>query len=196
MRSEHLALVDKVDAFTRAAFARRRVDMACAEGCSSCCEVSLTVTTVEAAEICIGLAALSSEERLHVAERGAAAQAREASSGENDPQRCVMLDAVGRCAIYEHRPLVCRTQGHALRYPAGFIPEQSVRARTGNGDVTHCPLNFTLSAPKAEDVLDAERVDQILGVVARRFSLANGQTPGVRVALCDLAARTDTGARN
>jgi Fe-S-cluster containining protein len=197
MRREHLALIDKVDAFTRVAFARRRADMACAQGCSSCCEVSLTVTTVEAAEIRIGLAALSSDERLRVAERGANAQAHEPSSSElddgvSDSERCVMLDPLGRCVIYQHRPLVCRTQGHALRYPAGFIPEQSVRARTGNGDVTHCPLNFTMSAPKPEDVLDAERVDQLLGLVARRFSLANGQDPGVRVALCDLAARTDT----
>ena len=34
-----------------------------------------------------------------------------------------MLELDGRCAVYAHRPLVCRTQGYALRYPAGFMPE-------------------------------------------------------------------------
>jgi Fe-S-cluster containining protein len=186
--TEHRALIDKVEAFASATFARRRADMQCGAGCSSCCEVSLRVTSVEADEIRIGLAALSPSARAEVALRGANAQAREAI---DEPKRCAMLEPDGRCAVYAHRPLVCRTQGHALRYPPGFIPEAAVRARSGTGDVTHCPLNFTQSPPNAEDVLDAERVDQILGIVAQRFALAHGTEPLARIALSDLAARSD-----
>jgi hypothetical protein len=78
-------------------------------------------------------------------------------------------------------------------YPPGFIPEAAVRARSSGGDVTYCPLNFTQSPPNAEDVIDAERVDQLLGIVARRFALAREIEPQDRIALNALAARIDTG---
>jgi len=186
MSDEYRALVDKVEAFTRVAFARRRTDMACHAGCSSCCEAWLTVSAVEAAELRAGLQALPPEARARVAERGMREQAREAE-GATDA-RCAMLELDGRCAVYAHRPLVCRTQGYALRYPAGFMPEAAVRARTSTGDVTHCPLNFTHMAPHAEDVLDAERVDQILTVVGQRFALATGGDPSARFAISALTA--------
>ena len=54
MLAEYAALVAKVDAFTRAAFEAGRADMACRRGCSSCCEVSLTVNHVEAAALPMG----------------------------------------------------------------------------------------------------------------------------------------------
>jgi hypothetical protein len=107
-----------------------------------------------------------------------------------------MLDAAGRCMVYEHRPLVCRTQGHALRYPAGFIPEAAVRARSKTGEITYCPLNFTQSAPEAADVLDAERVDQILAVVAQRFARAQGTDPNERIALSELAVQSSRPGAN
>ena len=99
--------------------------------------------------------------------------------------------------IYAHRPLVCRTQGFALRYPAGFIPEAAVRARTNTGDVTHCPLNFTHAAPASPDVLDAERVDQLLAVVNHRFARSHGLGSEVRDSISDIAARAnDSGTPN
>lgn len=188
MSSEYRALVEKVEAFTHAAFERRRADMQCAKGCSSCCEVSLTVSGVEAAEVKAGLAALPVADRMRVAQRAASERAAsERADYESRPTRCVMLESDGRCVVYEHRPLVCRTQGHALRYPEGFIPEHAVRARMPRGAVTHCPLNFTAAPPKAEDVLDAERVDELLAVVAQRFALANAADPNERTALAELA---------
>jgi uncharacterized protein len=180
MSSEYRALVGKVEAFTSAAFERRGADMQCAEGCSSCCEVSLTVSGVEAAEVRVGLASLPAADRIRVAQR---------AEQQAQATRCVMLESDGRCIIYEHRPLVCRTQGHALRYPEGFIPENAVRARTSRGPVTHCPLNFTATPPNAEDVLDAERVDELLAVVAHRFALTNAEDPSKRTALTELALR-------
>jgi Fe-S-cluster containining protein len=143
---------------------------------------------VEASQIRAGLAAFSPRARAELAERGRREQGHEAEGATS--ARCAMLETDGRCAIYAHRPLVCRTQGHALRYPVGFVPEAAVRTRTSSGDVTYCPLNFTRAAPKAEDVLDAERVDQILAVVGQRFALAHGHEPGVRIAISALAAES------
>jgi Fe-S-cluster containining protein len=184
--TEYGSLVDKVDAFTHATFERRRADMACRAGCDGCCQVWLSVSTVEADAIRGALAALAPEARARVMERGVREHRREAE-GESSP-RCAMLESDGRCAVYDQRPLVCRTQGHALRYPQGFIPEGAVRTRMPAGDVTHCPLNFTRAAPNGEDVLDAERVDLLLALVNHRFAVEHGQDPATRHAISDAAA--------
>jgi Fe-S-cluster containining protein len=112
--------------------------------------------------------------------------------------RCVMLEDDGTCAVYDARPLVCRTQGHALRYPAGVVPEEAVRARgrraapnvrhapdatAGPDAITWCPLNYTGAPPRAEDVLDAARVDALLALIDHRYGAASE-----RVTLVALAA--------
>jgi hypothetical protein len=144
---------------------------------------------VEAAEIEALIPGLDSAHRAVLAVRGKAELAREAH--RESPHRCAMLEADGSCAIYEARPLVCRTQGHALRYPNGLIPAQAVVAKSARGEVTHCLLNFQARPPQPEDVLDAERVDQILAVVNHRFSQARGESPERRFALSALAAEAD-----
>jgi Fe-S-cluster containining protein len=169
--------------------------MACRAGCESCCHAWLTVSAVEAEELRATIAAMSPERREVLAERGRLELAREAR-GESGP-RCAMLDEGGQCAVYESRPLVCRTQGHALRYPPGFVPEEAVRARASGGggapagEITYCPLNYTQAAPLAADVLDAERVDQLLAVVNHRFAGALGSPGMTRVAISELAREAD-----
>jgi hypothetical protein len=189
MSAEYKALVAKVETFTDAAFARRRADMACRRGCESCCHAWLTVSSVEAAQVEAALAQLTPAARSAVAARGRSQLAREAA-GEGEA-RCAMLEADGACAVYEGRPLVCRTQGHALRYPSGLIPADAITARGARGDITHCPLNYTNAAPRPEDILDAERVDQILALVNHRHALAQGKEPQTRIALSALAAEAD-----
>jgi len=196
VNDEYQALVAKVGAFTSAAFTRSGSHMACARGCDSCCLVWLSLNQVEAAELQSALSELPASTRARIAERGVRERAREAAStrdrdpsaSASEPARCAMLEDTGDCAVYERRPLVCRTQGYALRYPAGFIPAAAVRARNPTGEVTHCPLNFTTGAPSREDVLDAERVDQILAIVNQRFSQARGLDPQARHAIHTLAA--------
>jgi len=189
MTTEYRALVAKVEAFTQATGARRKDDMACSAGCSSCCHAWLTVSGVEASELREALRALSVDERAAIRARGVAELAREAAASE--PARCAMLDASGRCAVYVARPLVCRTQGHALRYPEGVIAPEAVTRKTANGDVTWCPLNYHAAEPNREDVLDAERVDQILAVVAERHAVSHGSSRHERLALSALAAESD-----
>ena len=186
MSDEYRALVHKVSAFCDAQTERHRADMACGPGCSSCCHAWLSVCAVEEAQLTAAIAALPQDKRAELAERGQHELAREAR-GESDP-RCALLDADGRCAVYEHRPLVCRTQGLALRYPHDVVPVSAVRERLANGDVTCCPLNFVERVPTAGDVLDAERVDQLLGLVNLRFSQAVGADPARRRAISAIAA--------
>jgi uncharacterized protein len=183
---EYHALVHKVSAFCDTQSERYRADMACGPGCSSCCHAWLSVCAVEDAQLTAAVAALPQAEREEIAERGQHELERE-HLGEAGP-RCALLDADGRCAVYEHRPLVCRTQGLALRYPHGVVPVSAVRERLSSGDVTCCPLNFGERVPAAQDVLDAERVDQLLGLVNVRFSAAVGDDPARRRAISAIAA--------
>lgn len=184
MSAEYKALVDKVDAFVATTTERRRQSLHCQRGCEACCHVSLSVGPVEAAAVRAGLAGLSAKARETVRARGRGELTRARDAEE---ARCVMLEDDGSCAIYAQRPLVCRSQGQALRYPQGFVPEAAVRLRTKAGDVTWCPLNYGDAEPRGEDVLDAERVDQILALVTRRH-VASADDALVRVTLSELAA--------
>jgi hypothetical protein len=183
---EYRALVAKVSAFCETTTERNRAVMACGPGCSSCCHAWLSVCAVEHAQLVAAIDALPVAKRAQLVVRGQRELARE-QHGESDP-RCALLDADGRCAVYEHRPLVCRTQGLALRYPHGVVPVSAVRERLAHGDVTHCPLNFTEQVPEARDVLDAERVDQLLGLVNLRYAQATGGDPARRHAISAIAA--------
>lgn len=182
MNGEYEALIMKVGAFVDTTGARRAADMQCRKGCDSCCHAWLTVAAVEGANVRAGLALLSPEQRQAVRERGEREQL-----GQAEP-RCAMLEADGSCAVYAHRPLVCRTQGHALRYPHDVVPVEAVRARATSGDVTWCPLNYTTASPRAEDVLDADRVDQLLAVVNLRFVDGDKERALEREALSAIAA--------
>jgi len=178
----HRALLAKVDAFERAARERRAASMACRAGCGACCETKLTVCDVEADVVREGLGALEPEVRRRVAARAG-----------RSADRCVMLEEDGRCAIYASRPLVCRTQGLALRYPDGTIPVEAVfaRARGSSDALTWCPLNFTDAPPRPEDVLDAERVDAMLALSNRQA----GGDPERRTSLDSLAGEAHVRGR-
>jgi uncharacterized protein len=189
MTTEYRALVAKVEAFTDATSARRKDDMTCSAGCSSCCHAWLTVSSVEASELRAALRDLPADERARVRVRGLAELAREAAA--ETPARCALLDEQGRCAVYAARPLVCRTQGHALRYPEGLIAPAAIARKVANGDVTWCPLNYHAREPNREDVLDAERVDQILALVAERHAVAHRLPRQQRLSLSVLASETD-----
>ncbi len=174
---EYVALVAKVDGAASGVAARRAADISCHAGCEACCHTELTVSVVEAETVRQGLLALSEIERDVVRSR-----AKQTPSAE---PRCVMLGDGGTCAIYDSRPLVCRTQGHALRYPDGVIPASALFSRTEDGGgVTWCPLNYTEKLPESHDVLDAERINQILAVVNRRAT----NSPEKRTSLRELAA--------
>jgi hypothetical protein len=187
MSEEYRAVVAKVTGFCTDVEARRRSAFACARGCSACCEAFLTVSPVEAEALRRAIAQLAPAAQKAVAAGGLRELARE-ERGEPGA-RCALLGADGTCATYEARPLVCRTQGHALLYPPDFVPEASVRRKTAKGDITHCPLNYTAEPPGVSDVLDAGLVDKLLAVVNVRFAQTLGTAHDSRVAIAELAAR-------
>ena len=188
MSAEYHALVEKVDGFVAGVATKRRADLACRAGCSGCCQVWLTLSPVEAGQVQTAIQALSAPAKSALAARGRREQQREA---EGRAARCAMLDETDRCSVYAHRPLVCRTQGLPLQYPAGVVPEASVRARSARGEITYCPLNFTQAAPTSSDTLDADRVDQMLALVNLRYAEARGVDPGVRTSLTALAVAAE-----
>ena len=110
----------------------------------------------------------------------------DAALADDAPERCVMLEDDGRCAIYASRPLVCRSQGLALAYPSDVVPVEAVRARAGDKALVWCPLNFTAHPPTGADVLDAGRLDEALAVLNR--ALVETRDPLTRWALRDLVS--------
>lgn len=108
------------------------------------------------------------------------------AANEDAPERCVMLEDDGRCAVYASRPLVCRSQGLALAYPSDVVPVEAVRARAGDKALVWCPLNFTTRPPTGADVLDAGRLDEALAVLNR--ASVGTRDPLTRWALRDLVS--------
>jgi len=190
MEGEYGALVAKIAAFTAALTSELASDMACRAGCDGCCQVWLAPSRVEADALRAALSQLPAEARTRIAQRGREELAREAAG--DDRPRCALLAPDGRCVAYTARPLVCRTQGHALRYPAGVIPESAVRNRIGTrSEVTACSLNFVRAMPAAQHSVDAERIDQLLSLVNRRYCEARGLDPLTRYPISAIAAECD-----
>jgi hypothetical protein len=185
MSEEYRAVLAKVAAFTGGVESRRPSAFACGRGCSACCEVFLTVSPVEADALRSALGALEPSTRAAIAQR-AEQELRRAEAGEAGA-RCALLDDQGACSAYAARPLVCRTQGHALLYPGGVIPAAAVRRRSTKGEVTHCPLNYTDDPPRDADTLDAGLVDKLLAVVNHRFSEARSEPATARIAIAHVA---------
>lgn len=131
-------LTRKVDAFFVRVEARHGADMQCATGCSDCCHVRLTVTSVEAAAVRAHVEAMPVDQRRALA----------ATQGRD---RCAALDAAGRCRIYDARPLVCRSHGVPIRLRQGGLPV-----------VQSCQHNFKTTTPDADCVLDQTTLSAVL----------------------------------
>lgn len=185
--AEYAALRQRVDAFSDDVTRRRAADLECRSGCAGCCHVDLSVSAVEAAAIGDHFAQLSPADRQSL-QATLRAHLLRAAALDSDP-RCVMLRDDDTCAIYAARPLVCRSQGLPLLYPAEVIPEAARRGMAEDGRaLTICPLNFTREGapPARRDILDAERVDVLLSLITRQFAAAAGTSSTDRYALADL----------
>jgi uncharacterized protein len=135
-------LVKQTDALADALSARYARHLVCRAGCGGCCQHHLSVFPVEAAHVKAAVAALPDELRAHIEQQAYAVNEREA---QGQPVACPLL-VDERCAIYESRPLICRTQGLPLL----------LEAEDGGHEVAFCPLNFT--APDAVDDLEEQQL--------------------------------------
>jgi uncharacterized protein len=132
-------LTAKIDAFFERVEGRHGDDMQCRTGCSDCCHVRLTVTSVEARAIRAHLATMPAPTRAALAENSAASTT-----------RCAALDPDGRCLIYEARPITCRSHGAPIRMRQNSLPV-----------VQSCFRNFTHTEPDADCVLDQETLSAL-----------------------------------
>ena len=149
--------------------------MRCGAGCHSCCHPSLTVSELEARAL---RALLSAEpERL---ERALELEALNPHQGA----RCSLLDAEGRCVVYEARPLVCRSFGAPLA-------QLEDPTKPDERSLVVCELNFQgdeaerLSALSADEVIDTHHTDTLLATlnVALSEALVGERRALPRVAL-------------
>jgi Fe-S-cluster containining protein len=121
---EIVAAVDAEFARNRALHGDR---IRCGPGCTECCHHIFAISEFEAAEVARGVAALPDELRRHMESRALEYIERRLVRGDRLP--CPALH-VGRCSIYEHRPLMCHKFGMPL-----FNPDKPDR-------IFACELNF------------------------------------------------------
>ncbi len=122
----------RADAFFAQVMEACADQLACAPGCVDCCQQDLEVLAAEAVAILEGLDRAPAEVVQALA-------AREPGAG------CVLL-LDGRCAVYEHRPMICRTHGLPIRYEDPDHP--------GVAEISCCALNFTTADPPGGAVLN------------------------------------------
>jgi Fe-S-cluster containining protein len=142
-------LTAKVDAFFARVEERHADDMQCRSGCADCCHVRLSITGVEAAAIRAHVAAWPLARRRALGDYPAGVRA--------DPSdACAALDGDGRCAIYEVRPIVCRSHGAPIRMREGSLPV-----------VQACFRNFTHTTPDPACVIDQTTLSALVLAVDR-----------------------------
>lgn len=132
--------------------------MHCGLGCHECCKPGLNINLLEAKEI---QASLRADPALQEKIR--------ALKGKNPHRgkRCSFLDEQGACAIYEVRPIICRSHGAPIQFmdPASRPSDAAVRFR----DV--CPLNFqkvSLKEIPANDVMNLDTINTLLALITQR----------------------------
>ena len=178
---DHLVeLWAKVEAFFARVSRRHPEELACRAGCDDCCTRQLTATSGEAAAIVRGRAALEAPARAALARRG----------GSGDTGACAALGGDGLCGIYAFRPLVCRSHGLPIRFPA----EQGRRSLPL---IDACPKNFggvDLASLSPEVILDQGTLSTVLAAIDAAHADATGTERGRRFDLAELLAGTDATA--
>lgn len=158
--ARYRTLVEKVDAHAERAISSLGDGMRCALGCTACCRQDLRVSRVEADHIVDHLRRTGRELPTSDAARGPLDDhdAFEALVDSRAP--CVFLGPGGACAIYEVRPIICRSHGLPVRI---------------DGMTDACPLNFVerrgesgLDLPDG-DVLSLDTTNVILTAVDQLY---------------------------
>jgi Fe-S-cluster containining protein len=146
IRVSYREILDRADRFFRDVAASQPDQLQC-NGCSLCCYGLFEISAADIPGLAEGLSALHHSRRAAVIRRAVAIVAesvhpnlRECTPMEKDAffhrtasTRCPNLSEEGRCLVYEHRPLVCRTFGVPLREGDRYV-----------GDV--CDLNFNTAS--------------------------------------------------
>ena len=174
-------ILDRADQHFASVMDAQPQNLQCGAGCSLCCYGLFEIGSGDVPVIAEGLAAMHPSRRKKVIRRAreileqnahpnlreCGPEEKEAFFERTQSTPCPNLDETGRCAMYEHRPLVCRTFGLPLRDGRKYV-----------GDI--CELNFKESTRaermqaawdlKWEDVLGPEdefTIPEAIVMVAR-----------------------------
>jgi Fe-S-cluster containining protein len=156
-------ILERADAHFREV-ARRQPEQLMCNGCSLCCYGLFEIGSGDIPVLAEGLSQLHPARRKAIIRKAvdivastAHPNLREASPAEKDAYfertastACPNLSDEGRCLVYEHRPLVCRTFGVPLRESDKYL-----------GDV--CDLNFrdATAEQKLEAAWDLNLEDEL-----------------------------------
>ncbi|HYH06713.1 MAG TPA: YkgJ family cysteine cluster protein [Thermoanaerobaculia bacterium] len=181
MADDYKSILERADQHFTQVMEAQPQNLQCGAGCSLCCYGLFEIGSGDVPVVAEGLAGLHPARRkeivkraLAIVESSAHPNLRECSPAEKEAffdrtqaTPCPNLDDTGRCMIYEHRPLVCRTFGLPLREGRRYV-----------GDI--CDLNFTQSTRKErmnaawdlewEDVLGVEdeyTIPEVIVMVSR-----------------------------
>lgn len=147
------ALRHKVDHHAQRVMSSRSESFACRAGCDACCQTERSVSDVEFAALEQALAELDPGTRGRLAIQ--------------DTEACsLLLD--GRCAVYDQRPVICRSHGLPL---------------VMDGQLDVCPLNFEgedLAELPHADVLSIDTVTAILITLNQLYCQETGGDAGRR----------------
>lgn len=164
----------------------------CRERCTDCCRHLFQITEIEAADISGAVKRLPADKRRELIERAKAyLPARKAIMQQHGyieargnlpkPETRLACPALveGRCAIYEHRPVICRKYGMPLLHP------------DNPGRVFACELNFQ----PGEVISDARLVqiqtsiDNDWKTLQREFDKAGGRRAELPLTVADAIVR-------
>ena len=134
--------------------------LACRVGCDGCCQSEPTLTPVEFRALREAASRLPESTRTRLA-------------AQVDAEHCTLL-LDGACAMYDDRPLICRSQGLPM-------------AMEGHREV--CPLNFTdgdIHTLADDEVLSVDALTAILIAVSQLYAQEEGEDAGTRRAVGEL----------
>ena len=147
----------------------------CQKGCSRCCYVDLSVFQVESKNIEHWFGSLATEKQNAIREKWQTPLNFTQTFSGVETQSCVFLHEEA-CTIYEARPLICRTQGQAMKFKEGTDEYLDI-----------CPLNEEmLNELTDKEVLNLDLLNMILSQLEK---VDAGNVTRERVKLSDLRTR-------
>lgn len=179
--SDYRTLLAKVSAKFDEVHARHKAKMACGRGCSACCAPGLSVFAVERENI---------QRLIHETPGLEETLRRLQAENPHGGERCLFLDENQSCAVYEARPIICRSHGAPIFSKAD-----------GEAMLDVCPLNFqgesSFSSLKSEDFINIDLLNQLLALVNQAFD-PNGEGrrfPLTASGILDCTTKESTGEK-
>ena len=152
INSPILALQKNVDQFCESFEKKYSKEMTCKKGCSACCHQDLSVFPIEADVIRQWFQNQPDSLKSELIATWKLDQATGADTSGHPAQPCSFLYK-NACTIYAARPMICRSQGVALKWVENESPQYDV-----------CPLNFTDGDFDKQDALDIDRLQTLQSI--------------------------------